>query len=474
MKMFEIKRALYFFFTRYQKTLCVSAIVVAVIATLAIVIVAPMLSRHRDEELARTAFQTRAYRLTRVYRLTRADFLYDFDYMISALEENFPSFGIVYRQHGVNMLEAAQDLRDGLECETIEIDFEFFWNMLRDEFFYHGSPGEIPLSTGHLFLISDGARRWLLSQYSRSIGWGASAYFVNILNSPPLYGGYPALMGDTHPLIRIPCWQPSRVLSTGIVKEGSIGYLRFYTFSRVFGSDDLEMLAVFYSEIADFEHLIIDLRGNTGGNYQRFIQNVTEFLINRPKSIHFYHFMMDGEHNMRFAQATGEFRRITYNPIQQIRFLDRDESFLFSRDSLFIGNNVSSYIIEDISGMDYYFIEAFTIVPRDDHYRSAFDGKKWLLIDEKVYSAAMYIASIHKNIGFATLVGETTGGGAVSPWHSNFITLPNTGIIVRYDPTLVIDRQGRPLEYGVEPHYFNRPGMDALETVLAMIAEGAY
>jgi len=52
--------------------------------------------------------------------------------------------------------------------------------------------------------------------------------------------------------------------------------------------------------------------------------------------------------------------------------------------------------------------------------------------------------------------------------------LYNTGIIIRFDPAFVTDFRGRPLEYGIEPHYFNRPGMDALETVLAMIAEGAY
>ena len=97
-----------------------------------------------------------------------------------------------------------------------------------------------------------------------------------------------------------------------------------------------------------------------------------------------------------------------------------------------------------------------------------------MLIDENVYSSALDVAAVHKDIGFATFVGETTGGGAGSPWYSNFFSLPNTGIIIRYDPGLVVDVRGRPLEYGIEPHYFNRPEMDALETVLAMIAEGAY
>ncbi|MCL2221058.1 MAG: hypothetical protein FWC20_02090 [Oscillospiraceae bacterium] len=36
------------------------------------------------------------------------------------------------------------------------------------------------------------------------------------------------------------------------------------------------------------------------------------------------------------------------------------------------------------------------------------------------------------------------------------------------------DRYGRPLEAGTIPHHFNHPGMDAMETVLALIAAGEY
>jgi len=36
----------------------------------------------------------------------------------------------------------------------------------------------------------------------------------------------------------------------------------------------------------------------------------------------------------------------------------------------------------------------------------------------------------------------------------------------------ITDERGRPIEAGTEPHYSNRGGMDALETVLALIVEG--
>jgi len=56
-----------------------------------------------------------------------------------------------------------------------------------------------------------------------------------------------------------------------------------------------------------------------------------------------------------------------------------------------------------------------------------------------------------------------------------YISLPNTGIVVRFGVAYYTDPTGRPLQgYGIQPHLPNRPGLDALETVLALIAEGNY
>jgi C-terminal processing protease CtpA/Prc len=99
-----------------------------------------------------------------------------------------------------------------------------------------------------------------------------------------------------------------------------------------------------------------------------------------------------------------------------------------------------------------------------------------MLIDENVASAANQVAAFYKYTRFATLVGETTGGISGSPAvaSSNHFVLPNTGIIVRYDAAYVTTAFGHPLEMGIEPHHFNRPGLCALETVLELINEDGY
>jgi len=339
-------------------------------------------------------------------RLTREEALYDFDYMIAALEANFPSFGIIYRQHEVDMLEVANDLRDRLEHGSSRVRFDVFWDMLRDEFFYHASPVGCPLAIGHLRLVSDNERQWLFSQYDKSRGWGASSYLARILSSEPTHPSYPYLRANTYPIEPSPGWYPNRRISTRIIEEGVIGYLRVYTLSRFPDYIEWGRLTEFYSEIADFEHLIIDIRGNTGGGPQMFEQAVTSYLIARPISARFHHFLKDGEHNMRFLQSVRGFERLVFGDMSNVAFEDGGGHHLF-------GGRAPDYIIDEIEKMSYRFIDSHVIRPWDPRRRSQFDGIIWLLIDGNVYSGAMHVAAFHKDAGFATLVGETTGGGAI-------------------------------------------------------------
>ena len=103
------------------------------------------------------------------------------------------------------------------------------------------------------------------------------------------------------------------------------------------------------------------------------------------------------------------------------------------------------------------------------------NAKIWVLIDEYTASAGEHYVAIMKYSNFATVVGQPTmgiPGRLVDIGARAYISLPNSGIGVQYDFAYMTDVYGNAWEgYGIAPHYFNRPGMDALETVLAMIAE---
>jgi len=75
-----------------------------------------------------------------------------------------------------------------------------------------------------------------------------------------------------------------------------------------------------------------------------------------------------------------------------------------------------------------------------------------------------------KDAEIATLVGDTTGG-AFGGSERATVTLPYSRMQFEFDIFYVTDKDGHPLEAGTPPHHFKRPGMDALETTLAIISE---
>ena len=371
----------------------------------------------------------------------------DFDYLMDVLENNFPFFGVVERRSGVDLREAGQELRERLEDESIELNFRTFWNMLRDDFFAHSFP------IGHMWMVTaydrqsylNDFRTFLPNDYEENHLW-------QILYPLPNYAGYAELLPD----IRVLNWhwsQPSHNLNFDIIEEGQTAYIRVRTMASM-DESHREVVANFYEEISEFEHLIIDIRGNQGGWPYLFEEIVIEPLIRNNLTAQFHIFYKNGEHNRRFLETLA---------ISAASF----DEYTLSR--LFDGSNASEYLFDDLMMLDNRLTYTRTI--RAVRPRASFNGKIWMLIDDGVLSGSQWVASFVKETGFATLVGETTGGVAAFPWSSNYFSLPNTGIVIRFDYTYAVTLDGMPLEEGTQPHYFNRPGMDALETVLAMIEE---
>jgi len=263
---------------------------------------------------------------------------------------------------------------------------------------------------------------------------------------------------ETNPMI------PGNIVTERIV-PGEIAYMRINSFMACMDFDDLTIVPFLHS-ISEYEHLIIDIRGNSGGWGHYFHENIFRRLINEPLEYIEHQFFADGDYVTAFMEMT---LQTTLNI----------ENFVYSAETVSAGIMAAGEFIE-MHGMVYineYDLEhlAWVIytktrsIPDDDF---SFNGKIWLLIDQNSASASADAALLSINTGFATVVGEPTSGvmGALA----SYVLLPNTGILWRMDLGYLTDAYGRSFEvYGVAPDVLNFDGMDALETVLTLIEEMA-
>ncbi|MCL2420244.1 MAG: S41 family peptidase [Defluviitaleaceae bacterium] len=241
-------------------------------------------------------------------------------------------------------------------------------------------------------------------------------------------------------------------VTTSIIEPDRIAYLHIASFRNNLELDS-EILFPFYEAIQDFEHLIIDLRGNGGGFANAFPSNVLSMLIDEPIYLSYFEFFIASERTATFfanpPSIAGGWHQRTIPAIQLVK-----------------EKGLTAFNPADLALLDYAMIFSIDYFPAETNI--PFSGDIWMLVDGESASASETAASIAMASGFATVVGEPTAG--VTGVLYTFAALPSTGILFRIDLGYTVDAYGRSIEeFGVIPQILNAPGLDALETVLAII-----
>jgi len=241
-------------------------------------------------------------------------------------------------------------------------------------------------------------------------------------------------------------------VTTEILTEGRIGYIQIDSFmnNRAF---DSEVLFPFYEEVQDFEHLIIDLRGNGGGTLA-YLNYIIPMLIDEPLEASYHEFLMAGD--------------LIYRELDDGAAVTDDDEIAEMLDaSDFVAEHDLPYFNEaDLDVLQYVVTWPLTFEPRDDN--TPFAGEIWILVDDGSASLSELLSMIAIDSGFATVVGTPTAG--ITPAMHVYVSLPNTGIVYRMDIGYIIDSQGRSIEeYGVIPDIVIAPGDDALAALLDLI-----
>lgn len=382
---------------------------------------------------------------------TRQEYLEDLDFLYNALVENFPFFGVIYRSLGVDMHSYFQQTREIIETtENIWSDASFA-NIIGAQFLNRAG------GLGHLNILDNTSLRFHVEVFNDDFhnGEGIFVNFLAELDNPAtraLHGltdedfTAPATGGQS--LMRLAY---SHNIETEILEAGRIAYVNIRSMSGATMHLDEETLLEFFHEVADYEHLIIDIRQNGGGDSRFFPGLVVAPNISEPLKWEHYLFLMGGQHNNHILTpwlgtlGEGYFQRVNDEVIERLPELMPDDLHL----------------------LEYYFLSQSTVYPSSQS--PIFGGKIWLLVSEWVFSASEQAAHMAKQTGFATLVGQTTGGDGLG-FQPIVLALPHTGIVVRYSSAYGVDNLGRNnQEFGTEPCVFNMPGKDALQTVLYLI-----
>ncbi|WP_250254258.1 S41 family peptidase [Chryseobacterium sp. Marseille-Q3244] len=230
-------------------------------------------------------------------------------------------------------------------------------------------------------------------------------------------------------------------------KEGDNRYrLSVRGFDFATGKEDpaYQKFSVFLNQMMDtLEHekvgnLIIDLRGNTGGTGALY-EKVFSYLTQRPFRDSHYAYTWFNEVPME--------EKLVITP-------------LFLSNGVKDKNGINAYLKQlypkQVQGKYYWADDKNTsILPNE----RTFKGQIYLLVDQRVASAASHLASLIKSYTNAIVIGKETVGGYYE--HNGHLPLvyelPNTGIQTGFSIVHVIqDAQNLPDQkkgQGIIPHY---------------------
>lgn len=185
--------------------------------------------------------------------------------------------------------------------------------------------------------------------------------------------------------------------------------------SKFYGSDvedRLEDVLDFYKQIEDYDHLIIDIRGNTGGFYSFWTDGIVQHLIEEKTVLEYYN-----------AYRTGKYLNHLHS------------KYLIKK----ISKDQVDYLPPEVQTDDFRIYKFWqTIDPTD---LVEFKGSISILIDNMVYSAAEGFLHFAGKYDFAKIYGTPSGGDGLMVWPL-FIVLPNSKLVINSASALGLDNNG--------------------------------
>ena len=223
--------------------------------------------------------------------------------------------------------------------------------------------------------------------------------------------------GTTQEYSLIPYTYPENMIETQTWENKNASYIYIRNFVNEDLNPYIDNILNFYHQIEDYNYLIIDIRGNPGGNYASWINAIVKPLIKNQKIFELYLAYRTDDYSDAFRESMGITSQVSkgsFGYLPPEAYTDEFEIY------------------------DYQH----TITPT---YEINFNGEIILLTDNFVYSAAEGFTLFCKQTGFATIYGITSGGDGIMEFPT-YYALPNSKLVICMTSVLGLDHTGHASE----------------------------
>ncbi len=361
--------------------------------------------------------------------LTSEEKLEDFQYMYKIIEENYPYIEVNKRLNNVDWLANKESYEESIIKTNNDKDFfKALQKILRD------------LHNGHVYMEDKNTYQYVLKTYKKA----ASDYEANDImidynvwvrelekeRTIDRYGKAPEADKDADKISKEVI---EGNIKKDIIEKDKLAYLRIGSFNHFNIDKDVPEIKEFLKEVKDYPGLAIDIRGNSGGSTY-FWNEIVQFLLSEPV-----------EHKTFAAYRGGTFvENFIYNA--QGKGYERIEPIEKLREY-----NLSNLPEEIYSDFKYFEEWVDTLTPSNDSIK--YKGRIFLLVDNVVFSTSEAFSVFAKDTGFATLIGERTGGDRIGG-DPAVCSLPNSGYVFAFTKELGLNYSGEGnFEHKTTPEY---------------------
>jgi len=350
-------------------------------------------------------------------QLTQKQKLDDFEYMYSILKDNYPYFEVNKRQNAVDWLSKKDKYLSKIKATN---DDDSFFKALQSIL--------SQLNNGHASMLNKDYYLLMKSLYeqdtSRDKAW------LKQLNNATAKERYSTMLSSKVAPLDSNYIAPNNV-KTSILEKDKIAYMALHSFNSFNITGDMKIITPFLQSIKNYKELIIDIRGNGGGDSRYWSDNIAPMLLNKQVNDTQYLAFRGGSFVEQFVKDRFGFG---YSRLHKISDIDNGTL-----------KNLPPELKEEFK---YYTNNNISYAPKNS---IGFSGKIYLLVDGGVFSSAEAFAVFAKDTGFATLVGDKTGGDGIG-FDPAVCTLPNSGYIFRFPLEMGLTSDGTSnFEHKTEP-----------------------